>query len=223
MTTLAGDLDTLDADEPLDRRRRRHWYDRLMMLSDGVFAIAITIMAAEIRLPADLAGDWSGLWSQLAWQLDAYAVSALVIAIFWLAHRRFMAMILTADAPLTVINLLALALIALVPAATRLISIAGGHPAAKAIYGGLVVAIGLCLAALWGYASFVARLVSAEVSRRLRWFFLILILVTPPWFLLLTVFIPDPRRGVIPLVLASLFLVGWRMRLWTARRLGGAG
>ncbi len=223
MTTLAGDLDTLDADETLERRRRRHWYDRLMMLSDGVFAIAITIMAAEIRLPADLAGDWSGLWSQLAWQLDAYAVSALVIGIFWLAHRRFMAMILAADAPLTVINLVVLALVALVPAATRLISIAGSHPAAKAIYGGLVVAIGLCMAALWGYASFVARLVSAEVSRRLRWFFLILILVTPPWFLLLTVFIPDPRRGVIPLVLASLFVVGWRARLWTARRLGGAG
>ncbi len=221
MTTLAGELDSLDSDEPLARRRRRHWYDRLMMLSDGVFAIAMTLLAAQISLTASWAGDWKGLWAQLAWQLDAYAVSSLVISIYWLAHRRFMAMVLAVDAPVTVLNLVALSLVALLPAATRLVSVEGAHPPAKAVYAALVILIGLALASMWAYAALIAKLVSPEVTRRLRWFYLLLMLWTPGFFLVLTLTIINPRRGTVPFVLAVLFLLGWRLRLLTVRRLGG--
>ncbi len=223
MTTLAGELDTLDQDESLERRRRRHWFDRLMMLSDGVFAIAITFLAADLNAPPRWAGDWASLWGRLSGQLDAYAVSFLVISIYWLAHRRFMAMILVVDAPITILTLVMLGLVALLPAATRLISTYGGHPAAKAIYAGLVVLIGAAMGVMWGYAALISRGVSGEVPRRVRWFLLVLMIVTPPFFLLLTLFIPDPRHGVVPLTLAVLFLIGWPMRVWTARRLGFRG
>ena len=78
---IAGLMRSLDADEGLERRRHRHWYDRLMMLCDGVFAIAITFLAVDIRAPAGWSGDWAGLMSQLAGQLDAYAMGFLVISI----------------------------------------------------------------------------------------------------------------------------------------------
>jgi uncharacterized membrane protein len=217
---MAGELESLDADEGLERRRHRHWYDRLMMLSDGVFAIAITFLAADITKPIGWTGDWRSLWSQLAPQLDAYAMSFLVISVYWLAHRRFMAMILTVDAPVTVFTLLLLGLVALLPAATRLISVYAPFPIARLVYGALVVAIGAALALLWGYAALIARLVSAEVATRLRWFILFLILFTPPFFLALTLAVPRAPHGVIPLILVALFVVGWRMRLWTLRRLG---
>jgi uncharacterized membrane protein len=122
----------LDADEGLEKRRHRHWYDRLMMLADGVFAIAITFLAFDVNLPAGAAtGDLPALWAKLAPILDAYAMSFLVIAIYWLAHRRFMAMILTVDAPITVLTLVMLGLVVLLPPATRLISGATAPPCAS--------------------------------------------------------------------------------------------
>ncbi len=218
---MAGELESLDVDEGLERRRHRHWYDRLMMLCDGVFAIAITLLATEVRAPQVWSGDWAGLWGPLASQLDAYAMSFLVISIYWLAHRRFMAMILTVDATVTVITLVVLGLVALLPAATRLISADAVYPLARLVYASLVIAIGLAMAAMWGYAALIAKAVSSEVGVGPRWFILLLIIFTPPFFLLLTMLLPNLGPGVNPVILALLFLVGWRMRRWTISRLGG--
>src|SRR5579872_2425419 len=165
---MAADTGSLDSDEGLKRRRHRHWFDRLMMLADGVFAIAITFLASDITTQIGWDGRWASLWPQLSAQLDAYATSFLVISIFWLAHRRFMAMILTVDAPMTVLTLMLLGLIALVPGATRLVSGFGTVPTARLAYGALIVAIGLTISALWAYAALIARLTSNEVSWRVR-------------------------------------------------------
>ena len=214
-----GQLESLDSDEGLARRRHRHWYDRLMMLSDGVFAIAITILAAEISPPTIPGGDLATIWAALTPQLDAYALSFVVISVFWLAHRRFMAMILTVDAPVTVLTLGMLGLVALLPAATRLTHLQNGSPASMLIYGALVVSIGLSCAAMWGYASLIANLVSDEVPTVQRWYFFLLMLFTAPLFLVLTALLRNPSPGVIPLALLALFVVGWRMRTWINRRL----
>jgi uncharacterized membrane protein len=152
-------------------------------------------------------------------QLDAYALSVVVICIFWLAHRRFMAMILTVDAPLTVITLVMLALVALVPAATRMADFQHGSSPAMTIYGGLVIAIGIACAALWGYAALLANLVSDEAPKAQRWFYFALILLTPPLFLAITGTLQRPPPGAVPMTLVLLFLIGWPTRLWFARRL----
>ena len=217
-----GELESLETDEPLKQRRHRHWYDRLMMLTDGVFAIAITFLTFDITNPTGWTGDWAGFWAHFGPQLNAYAMSFLVISIYWLAHRRFMAMILTVDAPVTVLTLLLLGLVALIPSATRLINGEFLFANARLVYAALVVAIGVAMAALWAYAALIADLVSHEVSRRVRWFLLSLMLFTPPFFLLLTLAVPSPPPGVIPLLLVALFLIGWPLRLWVVRRLGGS-
>ena len=87
---------------------------------------------------------------------------------------------------LTVLNLVMLALVALVPAATEFVHGVGPLRAAMMIYSALVVAIGVSAASIWGYAALVANLVSQEVTRRVRWFLLALMLITPPLFLLLS-------------------------------------
>ena len=218
---MAADTGALDSDEGLKRRRHRHWFDRLMMLADGVFAIAITFLASDIATQTGWDGRWATLWPHLGAQLDAYATSFVVIAIYWLAHRRFMAMILTVDAPVTILTLLMLGLVVLLPPATRLISAYAVYPLARAVYGAVVIAIGAVLAMLWAYAALIRNEVSPEVSVRVRWFLLLLMLVTPTFFLVLVMAIRNPPHGVTPLVLVGLFLVGWPMRLWVVRRLGG--
>ncbi len=217
---MAGQLESLDVDEGLARRRHRHWYDRLMMLCDGVFAIAITLLATEVAAPTGWAGDWAGLWPQLATQLDAYAMSFLVISVYWLAHRRFMAMILTVDAPVTVLTLVLLGLVALLPAATRLVSRYGLNDVARLTYAGLVVSIGVVMSVLWAYAALIAKAVPSEVDAKLRWFVLLLMIVTPPLFLALLLALPLHTPGMNPVSLGALFLIGWRLRIWAARRLG---
>ena len=219
---MAGEPESLDVDEGLARRLHRHWFDRLIMLSDGVFAIAMTLLALDLHAPPGWDGRLASLWATLIPQLDAYALSAIVIAVYWLAHRRFLTMILTVDAPVTVINLVMLALVALLPSATRLVDARPSRPEVMLLYAGLVVAIGAALAVLWGYAALMANLVSAEVSARMRWFLLILMVFTPVFFLLLTQALPSPPiPGEVPLTLLTLFLVGWRMRLWVLHRLAG--
>jgi uncharacterized membrane protein len=210
----------LDADEGLEKRRHRHWYDRLMMLADGVFAIAITFLAFDIKLQPEWASSAASLWAHAAPILDTYAMSFLVIAIYWLAHRRFMAMILTVDAPITVLTLIMLGLVVLLPPATRLIG-ADGMAAARMLYGGLVITIGLSIAAIWAYAALLADRVSHEVGVKERWFLLALILITPSFFLTLLMLLSHPFPGENPLLLATLFLIGWPMRLWAVRKLGG--
>jgi uncharacterized membrane protein len=159
------------------------------------------------------------IWAQLAPQLDAYALSFVVISVYWLAHRRFFAMIVTVDAPVTVLNLLTLALVALVPAATQFVHGRGPLGVSMMVYSSLVIAIGVSIALVWGYAALVADLVAHEVSTAVRWFLLLLIVTTPALFLLLVAGLKTPPSGLVPLVLIALFVIGWRLRTWTLRRL----
>jgi uncharacterized membrane protein len=211
---MAGEPEPLDGDEmDLERRRHRHWFDRLIMLSDGVFAIAATLLSLDIHGPAHWS-TLSELWAGLAPQIEAYALSFLVIAVFWLAHRRFMAMITTVDAPLTVLTLIMLALVALVPGVTHL---ARTGPS-MLVYAALIILIGFSIAAIWAYASLIADFVPAEVSRSSRWFQLVLMIFTPAAFLVIVSMAPLPVWTPSPL-LAALFLIGWPMRMWVLRRL----
>jgi uncharacterized membrane protein len=201
---MAADTGSLDSDEGLKRRRHRHWFDRLMMLADGVFAIAITFLAADITTQSGWDGRWASLWPHLSTQLDAYATSFVVIAIYWLAHRRFMALILTVDAPVTILTLLMLGLVVLLPPATRLVSAYGDHAVAREVYGALVIAIGAVVAMLWAYAALIRNEVSPEVSGAVRWFLLLLMLATPTFFQVLVMAVRNPPRGLVPLMLVGL-------------------
>ncbi|MFX8620504.1 TMEM175 family protein, partial [Acinetobacter baumannii] len=60
-----GEFEVLDTSEPLAQRMERHAYDRLIMLSDGVFAIAITLAALEIHVPDPVNGDVFALLHKL--------------------------------------------------------------------------------------------------------------------------------------------------------------
>ena len=149
----------------------------------------------------------------------------MVISVYWLAHRRFMATILTVDAPITVITLVMLSLVALLPAATRRLAHAhSDQPQIMVAYGGLVIAIGV---SIWRRCGpYAAPHRQGRAGRRFRGpsdgFLFFLMLFTPPLFLVLVTALPTHGPGVTPLGLIVLFLVGWRLRLWFQRRLAGA-
>jgi uncharacterized membrane protein len=128
---------------------QRH-FDRLVMLSDGVFAIAITLSALEIR-PETQPGQ--SLWAAWSKPLAIYFLCFFLIGQQWVLHRRMIAQVRRLDGPATVISL-----IALIPMVIRgtLSGQLGGS--ATLIYSTAVAVTFACLALFWWYVAFVAKL-----------------------------------------------------------------
>jgi uncharacterized membrane protein len=123
--------------------------------SDGVFAIAITLLVLDLHVPE--VGDGS-LTHALAkqWPADAsYAVSFLTIGIIWVNHHGLMRHIERCDRTLLCLNVFLLMMVAVLPYPTALISHYARTPnatAAAVAYGGVMVTMALFFNAIWHYA-----------------------------------------------------------------------
>jgi uncharacterized membrane protein len=143
---------------------------RLILFSDAVFAIAITLLAIEIHPPEHFASV-ADFFQQMHDKLLSYAFSFGVVGIYWISHRRLFNRLTKADTVLDVLNFVMLGLVALLPLGTQLLWESGAGPAIM-IYVGLVTAIGLALALSWGYGAFIGGLV--EPMSRLEKIYILL-------------------------------------------------
>ena len=139
---------------------------RAEAFSDGVFAIAITLLVLTL-----VVSGHGTLTSQLlaAWpRYFAYVVSFLTIGIMWMNHHTILANVQRVDRPLLVINLLLLMGIVAIPFPTALVADnltgTGGAPAAAAVtYGLVMIAISLGYTGLWIYVVTHAAALGATV------------------------------------------------------------
>ncbi len=125
-------------------------YDRLLFFSDAVFAIAITLLAIDLRVlqpthDHPLRIDWPGLVS--------FGISFAVIGLFWLGHHGIFRYIVAFDRTLISINLFFLGTIALLPYPTRLLELRRSGSAEIIFYSICVAAAGLGECAIWLYAT----------------------------------------------------------------------
>lgn len=143
-------------DEPVEERHvgQRH-LDRLIMLSDGIFAIAITLSAIEIR-PELKPGQ--SLWQAWSMPLTVYFLSFILIGVVWISHRRIVAHLRDIDGIGTGINLVLLSLVALMPVVIRFALTDSSQAEAFVVYALAVTATFGCMAALWIHVAFIARL-----------------------------------------------------------------
>jgi uncharacterized membrane protein len=141
---------------------------RVEAFSDGVFAIAITLLVLEVRAPdageGDLAGELAELWPSYS----AYVVSFAVIGIIWVNHHEIFERIVAVDRPLLFLNLLMLLTVAFLPFPTALLGeyIREGDNAhvAAAVYSANMTAIGLSFFAMWTYLARVPALLSPGIG-----------------------------------------------------------
>lgn len=214
--------ESLDTDEPLGKRIERHAFDRLIMLSDGVFAIAMTLLALEVKPPEQWDGTLGGLLAETWRPLFGYALSFLMIGAFWFANRGILARVRRVDGPFTALTLLFLCLICLAPPTTALMAHYGPGRSMKA-FSILVAAAGTVQLLLWLYAAFWRRLIDVHVSRQDRLFMLIGFLLMPSWFALIAVAMgPGGREWLLAPPMVVAFILGrlWRKR--TRRRLAAS-
>ena len=122
---------------------------RLLALSDGVFAIAMTLLALDITLPSDLSNAAFGqALADVVPNLWAYGLSFLVIAAFWRGHHEIFRYVREVDGVIIRWGLLNLGLVALMPFPTTLLAEYGDQPQSVAVYSGAVAAMGAAQLAL---------------------------------------------------------------------------
>lgn len=179
-----SELESLATEEGLDRHLRRHGLDRLIMLSDGVFAIAVTLAAVEIRIPSD-ALSLADVLAQTNVSLFTYAISFMVTAVFWLSNRDLFARVHQVDRMMTVLTLAMLCLVALIPASTHIVQTqANGALGGSLRFYALTMVICGCLnCAMWVYASFRAGVMIEAVPHAFRWHRIISAATVPSLFL----------------------------------------
>ncbi|MFC8226073.1 TMEM175 family protein [Streptomyces sp. NPDC057287] len=113
--------------------------ERLTALSDGIFAIAMTLLVLDVRVPPGLtAEDFRDAVRDVLPDLGAYVLSFMILAAFWRDHRRIMELVPRFDGPALRFALIWLGAIALIPFPTSLLSEYASEPLAVAVYAGAV-------------------------------------------------------------------------------------
>jgi uncharacterized membrane protein len=142
--------------------------ERVIAFSDGVMAVAITLLVLDLKLPENVSD--TELAAALRGSLHGvtcYALSFVVIGLFWMAHHEQYSYIRRVDPLLLWLNLFFLMTIGLIPFLTSVLSDHDG-PLPTVIYANVVVATCLLLAAMWWHASRNPDLIAPNVPQAAR-------------------------------------------------------
>ncbi len=169
-SSIPNELTPEQADRPADARRGP---ERLEAFSDGVFAIAITLLVLEIRVPpaedldssAHLLSALGGLWPSYL----GYIVSFATIGIMWANHHNLVRLVARVSHGLILANLLLLGIIGFVPFPTALLAGTLGTPSGQVgvlFYAGTFVAIAVAFNILWAQVRDGAGVLRPETAPR---------------------------------------------------------
>lgn len=169
----------------------------MVFFSDAVFAIAITLLAVNLRVPEGGSGGSAHELSQAVPSIRGFWISFAVIALFWIGHHGIFRYIVAADRTLIILNLLFLGTIAFLPYPTDLLSQSADEKAAVIFYAGCGCLAGLAETAVWLYAAFARSDLTDAAATRLRAFYLLRIARLPVVFgLSIPVALIDPVLAV---------------------------
>jgi len=145
---------------------------RLEAFSDGVFAVAITLLALDLHVPDPLKGPHPGLVHALLDQWPvylAYGLSFLNILIMWINHHNLFRLIRRTNHLFLLLNGLLLLVVTTIPFATSLLATYLQQPdkrAAQVVYSGAFLIMATTYNRMWAYASRDRRLLGADADER---------------------------------------------------------
>jgi uncharacterized membrane protein len=143
-----------DADSARALLERLHDPARVLALSDGVFAILITLLVLEIHVPELTQGhSLNQALREVRPSLVAFVISFILAGMYWVGHRDLFALIRRTDRGLVWLNVLYLLPLCLLPFAAGLLGRYDTEPVALRIYGLLLVVIAVMRVVMWLYAT----------------------------------------------------------------------
>jgi uncharacterized membrane protein len=132
---------------------RLHSPDRVVALSDGVFAIILTILVLELKVPSDLGrASLRDALVDLRPTLLAWVVSFLISGMYWIAHRDLFAAVRFVNRELVWLNLLFLLPASLIPFAASVVGQYPEAPLAIHFYCIVMITVSVARLALYSYA-----------------------------------------------------------------------
>lgn len=159
------------SDEDASGSGEQKGLDRILALSDGVFAFAITLLVLGLAVPAITLQTSSSLLVALSKESSSfysYAISFVVISVWWVAHHRLFRYITKYDSALLWINLAFLLFITIIPFLTELLNKYGNIVLAVVIYDVSQILGGLALSILWRYATNKHLLTKSLIPAQIR-------------------------------------------------------
>jgi uncharacterized membrane protein len=139
-------------------------FERLISFSDGVYAFAITLLAIDIRLPPVALGALPQALLALLPEIGVYALSFVIVGLYWVSHQRMFQYIVRYDYTLVWLNLLHLLCIAFLPAAYSILANNLAQPVAVLFYCTVLCITSLSSIVLWWYAGHNHRLVESDLE-----------------------------------------------------------
>jgi uncharacterized membrane protein len=145
--------------------------ERLAALSDGLFAVAMTLLVLDLKVPAAEAihsdGALLGALADLAPRLLIYLMSFMILGIFWVGQQTQLNQLTQSDRHLTWIHLALLFAISLLPFSTSLMAEFITLRTALLLYWLNILAFGVILFAAWYYACH-AGLLRPEMTKEMQ-------------------------------------------------------
>jgi uncharacterized membrane protein len=140
---------------------------RLETFSDGVFAIAATLLILDVNVSGEgtVAHQLLAAWPSYA----VYAISFLTLGIVWVNNHTVFTQIGRVDRTFLFINIVFLMVVAFTPFPTRVLAeqLRDGSKAAAIAYGLTYTAMSICYLSLWFYAARGGRLLADDADPRL--------------------------------------------------------
>ncbi len=160
---------------------------RVEALTDGVFAIAMTLLIFGIKVPETAQGPSASLTHELLqlWpRFLSYAISFVILGIYWVGHHNQFHYVHRTDRVLLWINIFFLMCVTFIPFSTALLGQYPNDRTALMVYGLNLVMVGIFLYAHWWYATHRHRLVHSDIHPELVRLAKQRILMGPAGFLL---------------------------------------
>lgn len=142
--------------------------NRIEALADGIFAVAMTLLVLDIKSPINLSFETNAelivYLVALEHSFAMYAISFIVLAIFWIAHHILFHYVRHVDRRLLWINMVFLLLVTFVPFSTDFLGDHGHLILPVMVYGVNLLALGTLLALQLVYLSAHPRLAAPELT-----------------------------------------------------------
>jgi uncharacterized membrane protein len=163
---MAGDEDPGLSSEELWQRQHPgrlagEDFGRILALSDGVFAFAMTLLVIQLAVPsyppglsnAQLSGHLAASLLRDYGALAGFVFAFVMIAIWWVVHNRSFQYIARYDSPLVWLNMLILIQIAIMPFVLGVFNAYGNTRTAVGLFAGIQATLGVTNMGLWEYAA----------------------------------------------------------------------
>jgi uncharacterized membrane protein len=178
---------------------------RLESLGDSIFAVAMTILAIELKVPAIRGAGWKDFVAALHESFNGllcYAISFIVLGIMWLGHRLMFEYVGRTNRYFIFLGILFYLVVCLVPFSTRILAANTLRWYAILTYGANLSLCNLTLYAQWRYGLQRHSLLHRDVPKEVKKEANLLILLSPIVYLVAIIF-----SFFLPKVSIAIFVI----------------